>query len=110
MAMSAKDTLEGACHVLTPALRELVNYAPPSVRLAELQTNYVDGRLDLCVVHRLFEWHELADSNWKLSFRSRAAKALGAENVPNGRQLVVERRSFLARAARVKKAKPRKVR
>lgn len=102
--------LTAARAILLPALREAQQYAANRVKHLDISANDADNTIDLHVTHTLFNHHELDDGSFKQSFRSRVAAAIGADHMPNGRQLTVERRSFLARAARIRKAKPMKAR
>lgn len=96
--------------LLLPALRAAKAYAGRNVKEVDLFIDHVEDTLDLAVRHKLFSRQEIEDGSFKLSFRSRVEAAMLSAEVPNGRRLTVERRSFLARGARIRKAKPKKAR
>lgn len=95
--------------LLMPALSSLRTYAAPSVKHVEIGQNFLEDTIELSVIYTLFTRHELEDGSYKLNFKNRIGKMLLSDSMPNGRALVVERRSFLARAARVRKNKPKKI-
>jgi hypothetical protein len=107
--MISKDTMSGVVDLLNPGLRGDMAYKGQRVKSAELWVDPVEDSIQLGVVHVLFTRQEILDRSYVKSFRSRVAEAILATSMPNGRQLVVDRRSFLARAARVRKNKPKKV-
>ena len=115
MGMIAKlaegNPLGYSVSLLSPALQEMMEHAGSDVKRMSVQANYADDDLELAVVHRLFSRHELLDNvhTHTGAFRGRVARAILAEEMPNGRRLVIERRAFLARTARVRKSKPKKL-
>lgn len=96
--------------LLLPALHGLMKWAGSTVRDVSLEKNFTEDAIDLVVRHRLFTRRDVDDGTYKANFRGRVAKMICADQMPNGRALVVERRSFLARAAKIRKTKPRKIR
>lgn len=109
VALVSGNKLTSTQCLLEPAIREAMAYAGKNVKNASLFVDFSEDDINLRVTHRLFSRSEIDDGSFKLSFRSRVARALQADQMPNGRHLVVERRSFLARAARIRKSKPKKV-
>ena len=95
--------------LLLPGLWGMRSYAGPRVKECDIQINFVEDCLDLVVRHTFFTHHELQDGSFKAKCRSRLEEALLANAPKDGRRITVERRSFLARAAHIRKAKPRKV-
>ncbi len=111
MAMLAFNRPLGAVRdLIIPGLWSIRAWADPSIKEVDIRTNLAEDTIELAVVHTLFTRNEIDDGSFKQSFRGRLERALLADGVPNGRQLTVERRSFLARAARIRKAKPMKAR
>jgi hypothetical protein len=109
MAMAnSTDSWEAVRALLTPGLCGFRQYAGPRVVDATLWTDYAEDNIKLRVTHLLFTRNEIDDGSYKANFRLRVAEAMLANAPKDGRRVLVERRSFLARAARVRKAKPRK--
>jgi hypothetical protein len=97
--------LDQVTNLLTPAACELMQWKGPRVKSFGIQKNYVEDSIELAVVHTLFCGHELRDGAHKKFFRGRFLEAILANNAPNGRQLMVERRAMAARAQRARKMK-----
>ena len=104
-----KFPLSSGRDLLLPALWAVRQRAGPRVKECDIQVNLADDSIDLFVRHTLFTRSELEDGSFKANFRGRTEEALLANAPKTGQRITVERRSFLARAARIRKSKPKKV-
>ena len=101
--------LGSARDLLQPALWDMKGWAGPRVKECDIQTNYAEDCIDLVVRHTLFTREEIQDGSYKANCRLRMEAALLANAPKDGLRATVERRSFLARAAKIRKSKPKKV-
>ena len=104
-----QSPLSATSDLLQPAILGMMAYAGPRVKQCAIQANFAEDSIDLVVRHTLFTRDEIQDRAFIANCRGRLEEALLANAPKDGRRITVERRSFLARAARIRKAKPRKV-
>lgn len=100
--------------ILLPALWQMCGDASrqrgSTVMQADLQINFVDDTIELCVKHRLFGRHELEDGSFKGKFAPRVGAALGLKDPEPAKTIRVERRQLRWRGEQAARRVPRPVR
>ena len=93
--------------MLLPGLYDLQGCGHPLIKSTRLWVNHVNDDLELGVIYKLFDRHDLETGNYKRLFRPRLSDILQInDNTP--KQLRAERRRMLGRGNEARKAKAKK--